>query len=54
MNEVLFQRIFPLEYIMRHVNNGEREDGRKERQWREISIQRSNLISFRNLIRNRI
>lgn len=43
MNEALFQRIFPLEYVMRHVQNGEREDGRGEQEWREVKVQRSRL-----------
>jgi exosome complex RNA-binding protein Rrp42 (RNase PH superfamily) len=41
MNEALFQRIFPLEYIMRFINNGEREDGRGQHETREIKIQKS-------------
>ena len=47
MNEALFQRIFPLEYIMRHVSNGEREDGRAPNQAREIKIQKSRRIFTR-------
>jgi exosome complex RNA-binding protein Rrp42 (RNase PH superfamily) len=43
MDEALFQRIFPLEYIMRHVNSGQREDGRKQKQWREVKLQKSKL-----------
>ena len=43
MNEALFQRIFPLEYIMRHISNGEREDGRGQHQAREIKLQKSKL-----------
>lgn len=50
MNEALFQRIFPLEYIMRHINNGEREDGRGQHESREIKIQKSILRSPRKAI----
>lgn len=41
MNEALFQRIFPEEYVMRHIGNGERVDGRAEGEAREVKIQKS-------------
>jgi exosome complex RNA-binding protein Rrp42 (RNase PH superfamily) len=50
MNEALFQRIFPHEYIMRHINNGERVDGRGENESREIKIQKSSFNSLRKVV----
>lgn len=42
MNTEIFKKLFPREYILRHLENNERVDGRAFDDFRKITIEKSN------------
>ena len=41
MNEEIFSRVFPNEYVLKHVRNNQRIDGRNLHEFRKVVIEKS-------------